>query len=682
MWPQWMNMLTWWQWLILAAIPPAIVALYFLKLKRRPLEVPSTYLWQRSIEDLRVNSVWQRLRRNLLLFLQLLVILLVMLAVLRPGWQDARLTGNRFIFLVDNSASMQATDQGENRLQEAKRRAEELIDGMRSGDVAMVVSFADAARVEQMFTDNRRQLRQALEAIRPTSRRTSLAEALKVASGLANPGRQAYENRDIQVAEALPATLFVLSDGNFEKTSFQLGNLHPVYTPLGQAEAVNAGIVAFGVRRHETRPELLQAFGRLENFSAKNLAVEVELLVDGKLANADRVDLEAGAAQGVAFDLGAIESGVLTLRITTRDDLALDNQAWTVVNPPRRAKVLLVTDGNEPLQFALNTEAARQLAEVTVESPDFLDKPEYTRQTDAGLFDLVIYDRCRPKTPEQNRNIPRPQSGNRSGSDSGSKMVPANTLFLGAVPPVKGWQAGPRVAMPQIIDTDPSHPLMQWVSLGDVTLADGTPLVPPPGGRVLIDSQAGAMFAIAPRDRFEDAALGFVLVDRVAKDGKVEQYIGTNWPIRASFPLFVLNVLEYLGGGRAMLEGQTVQPGQPVVIDSPTPGKPLQVRTPAGETIVSSEESQGKVTFTATDRLGVYEVRAGGKTVHQFAVNLFDTRESDLRPQAKLDIGPVTVAAQASGWSPARREVWKGLLLLGLLVLLVEWYIYNRRVYL
>jgi hypothetical protein len=31
---------------------------------------------------------------------------------------------------------------------------------------------------------------------------------------------------------------------------------------------------------------------------------------------------------------------------------------------------------------------------------------------------------------------------------------------------------------------------------------------------------------------------------------------------------------------------------------------------------------------------------------------------------------------------PARREAWKLLLLLGLGVLLFEWYIYNRRVYL
>ena len=56
--PEFSNMLSWWQWAILAAVPPAIVLLYFLKLKRRPLEVPSTYLWHKSVEDLHVNSIW------------------------------------------------------------------------------------------------------------------------------------------------------------------------------------------------------------------------------------------------------------------------------------------------------------------------------------------------------------------------------------------------------------------------------------------------------------------------------------------------------------------------------------------------------------------------------------------------------------------------------------------------
>ena len=140
-------MLSAWQWAAMAAIPPAIVLLYFLKLRRTPLEVPSTYLWHKSIEDLHVNSIWQRLRTSLLLLLQLLLVAIAMLALVRPGWSGSKLEGDRFIFLIDTSASMSSTDVKPTRLAEAKRRVGELIEQMASGDVAMLVSFSDAARV-------------------------------------------------------------------------------------------------------------------------------------------------------------------------------------------------------------------------------------------------------------------------------------------------------------------------------------------------------------------------------------------------------------------------------------------------------------------------------------------------------------------------------------------------------
>jgi hypothetical protein len=64
----------------------------------------------------------------------------------------------------------------------------------------------------------------------------------------------------------------------------------------------------------------------------------------------------------------------------------------------------------------------------------------------------------------------------------------------------------------------------------------------------------------------------------------------------------------------------------------------------------------------------------------QFAVNLFDSRESDLVPVEKLSLGYEQVSGTRSAPSQ-RRELWRALVLAALAVLFLEWYVYNRRVY-
>ncbi len=347
-----LNSLVWWQWLLLAAIPPAIVLLYFLKLKRQPVEVPSTYLWSRTIEDLHVNSIWQRLRQSLLLFLQILLIALLMIALLRPGWRGAELTGHRFIFLLDNSASMGATDELPSRLDGAKKRILEYIDQMGSGDVGMVIAFSDTAQVLQNYTESRRLLRQQVEKIQLTSRPTDLREALRAASGLANPGYTRLEAEQA-VDESLPATLYIFSDGGFAAVpDFSLGRLEPIFVPTGRPGTNNAGIVEFAVDRNPEKPERLQAFARLVNYGSDVVSAYVELHLGDQPPDVTEAMMAPGESEHVVFDVPDLESGVLKLVLDNDDALPLDNVAYAAVNRPRRAKVLFVTAGNEPFEVA------------------------------------------------------------------------------------------------------------------------------------------------------------------------------------------------------------------------------------------------------------------------------------------------------------------------------------------
>jgi hypothetical protein len=699
-----------WQWALILAVPPAIVALYFLKLRRQPLEVPSTYLWHKSIEDLHVNSLWQRIRQSLLLYLQLLLIALAIFALLRPGWRSDKIVDERNIFLIDNSASMSATDVAPSRLEEAKRRAIAIIDNMqtaeekeqisqndkgsstatgerRGGYTAMVVSFSDTAHVEQGWTESTSQLRRAIENIKPTNRPTSIDEALHVAAGLANPGRSA-EYGDNRVVESQPAKLFILSDGKFPAVQgFSLGSLDPVFIPIGTANAANLGIVAFSVRRNEERDNQLQAFGSIENFGEDQASVPVDLLLAGNQIDASQVKIAPGEQAGVQFNLGEVESGVLELRISKTDALKQDNSAWAAVNSSRKPKVLLVTPGNEALEFALSTPRAGELAEVSKAAPDVLQTKEHQRAAAGGAFDLIIYDRCTPvQLPRANtlfigRVPPSPDVGAKVEGTSDNKEAstekPATTETS---PGTKWWSLGDPVVYPQIIDLDRQHPLMQWVfDLGDVDIAEARPVTPPPGGTRLLDSNKGTLLAIAPREGFEDAVLGFEIY---STDPNGERIPNTTWHIRRSFPAFVFAVLEYLGGGKGAQAGQSIKPGQPMSIKADTQAESVTVVTPSGRKLTADRGKSGSFQFSDTDELGPYEVVDGSKTLERFTVNLFDQLESNIPPakDRTIQIGNVSVSADVAR-EPVRRETWKWLLLAALVVLLVEWYIYNRRIY-
>lgn len=670
-----------WQWGLLALVPLGILALYLLKLRRQRVEVPSTYLWSRAIEDLHVNALWQKLRRSLLLLLQLLVVALVALALARPGWRGAQLPGNRFIFLIDCSASMGAEDVPGGRLAQAKQRAIELIEQMRPGDTAMVISFSNTARVEQSFTDNRRLLRAKVQQIAQTQRGSDVREALRAASGLANPGQSGDPNnpQDLPAAEALPATLYVLSDGGFPADpSFKLGNLQPIYLPQGTAEARNVAIAAFSTEQNPEKPDRIQAFARLENYSDQPADVELTLSRDGALLDAQRVAISARHPQshlpGVAavqFDLEALESGVLELHVRTADHLVADNRAWAVINPPRPARVLLVTPGTEALVLALQTDELRKLADVQVADPGFLTTSDYQSRASSGQYDLVIYDQCTPAQPPE-----------------------CNALWIGCLPPLSpaaqaaggaapaadtGWSAGPLQAAPVLIDSQASHPLTHLVQMQNVLVLQAQALRGPAGTFPLIEADIGPVYAVAPRGSYEDAVLGMALVT-FSPDGKGQ--VNTNWPRRRSFPVFVLNAVKYLGGVRSSLALPSVSPGEAVTLRLASGTRRVSVQTPQGQRFTVEAQREGSFVFTHTDELGVYQVRedTGDQVRQQFAVNLFDSRESDLVPVEKLSLGYEQVSGTRSAPSQ-RRELWRALVLAALAVLFLEWYVYNRRVY-
>lgn len=643
-------MLNWWQWLIMASLPPLVVLLYFLKLRRMPVEVPSTYLWKKTIEDLHVNSIWQRLRQNLLLWLQLLVLLAIILALLRPGSQNNSVLENRSILLIDHSASMQATDSGASRLQLAKEQAIEMVSAMSGDDVAMVIAFSDRADVKQGYTADKRRLRAAIESIGPTNRTTDLSEALKTASGLANPGRtsQVEDVNDIQVAEAVPATMYIFSDGGFTAPSGDLGNLTAKYIPVGAPQPENVAILAFTCERNQEKAGQVEAFARIHNFGNANAELEATLRLDGQLMDAANVSLAAGETRGLSFEIADMAEGKLELSLQSQDDLAVDNVAYAALSPPRQLEVILATKGNMPLVSALKTPQALSMASLRVVSPEELEAESFQQLAASGSVDLFIYDGCAP-----------------------SVLPEANTLFIGSIPPDPKWKASEPSGPLFVIDVHRSHPLLQYVDLGALLIAEGVSLDLPDGATELVRTDAGILMAVAPRDAYQDAVVGMRLLQN-----------NTNWPNRRSFPIFLLNSLEFLGGATATSGARTFRPGAQATMNVASRFNQVTVDVPAGNSLTLRRDGQPQIVFSQTDDQGIYVVRepAQNRTLQMFAVNLFSEQESNIAPAPAVTIGMQEVEAVTSQTRYVRSEYWRWLLMLALVLLATEWYLYTRRV--
>lgn len=688
----------WWASLLILLVPLAIILLYFLKLKRKPLSVPSTFLWKKSIEDLHVNALFQWLRRNLLLLLQLLAVLVMIYSIMDLKLYGQKANSRHFVIVIDNSASMGATDVLPTRLEWAKREALKEIDAANDGDVGMVVKFNSSAEIVQSFTSNLNLLRQAVQSVQQTQRTTRIEEALSLIDSLANPSRSADDNsvkpadqtpgkeRTYVAAEGIATSVHLYSDGRFpDAPDFALGNLNLQFHLAGKPGAENTdnvAIVNFNAVRDEQDPSKVQAFVRILNFRPNPVQARLQLEIqeNGKLrsiqekpvvADPRRINKvqEPGKEEtiirdmpgesAIVFEVGDVDDrSITTLHaklLGIKDNLAVDDEAWLVSGVVRKARVLLVGPNNEILNAFFGDKATREVAQVTRMTPAELTGDAYRNAARDGAYDLVIFDRCGPATEE---DMPR-----------------SNTFFIGYPPPPWKLSSLEKVTNPQLKGWVARHPALRYlVALHEIGIADAFVLnnLPPRTPKLMeIDGNRGILVALS-RQLFTDLVMTFPILDDHSK-------WNTNWPLLPSFPLFLRNVIYTYGNIEDGASEETLQPGQVKTLRPDVKVNEIEVTEPSGKDVVLESGSRAAFSYGQTDQLGLYKVSWKDAWRRSFAVNLLDPSESAIEPRSAVQIGAVAVTAATE--TKQAFELWKWFVLCAVGLILVEWYVYNKRIF-
>ena len=330
---------------VLAITLPAILALYFLRIRRPTRIVPALHLWPNQIRDRQANVPWQRLRPSWLLFLQLLAAAVLVAAAVQPAVPAGASLARHSIALLDASASMQATDVAPSRLAEAKRQVNALIDQLGPGDRMTVIAVGPTARILASVTGDRDTLHRAVGAVAASNGPADLSAALALAAGLVRAGDD--------------ARAYFFSDGIVQplRSSFSAGLPFPVEYHRVGVSGENVGLTSLTVR---TSAQSRAAYLHVQNFGQQSRSVGVEWRADDHLLDVRPLTLAAGQSQDLVFPVPG-DATAVTARLASGDIFALDDIATAVARTPRAFRVLLVTPGNVFLEQALRLRTDLQI---------------------------------------------------------------------------------------------------------------------------------------------------------------------------------------------------------------------------------------------------------------------------------------------------------------------------------
>jgi Ca-activated chloride channel family protein len=605
----------------LLPIAGLIVAMYILKLRRQDVIVSSTFLWRQAIRDVQANAPFQKLRKNLLLLLQLLAALLLVLILAQPFWHTSGLGGRSIVLVLDVSASMLATDESGSRMDAARQRALQIIGDMKPQDQVMVIAASARPEAVTGFSSDRSVVSQAVSRLTARQTRANMRDALNLAAAL--------------VATRDAAQIDIVSDGAFEPViGVNLGKTHVHFHPVGR-RSKNVGITAVDYRRNPAGEGTIEVLIALNNFDSQPQTFTVELTHEKRLLDAREVTLPPGGENLDIFEIPEPQQPVtLTARLDADDEFAADNQASLILLPRKPIRTLLVSDGNLFLEKALQVDPNVELSSVHLAgftSPDG--------------FDVVIFDRAAPaKLPE----------GNYLFVNCGSDQSPA--------------EPGAEAENQTLIDPDRSHPTLRYVDFAAARWTRMRRGTPAGWAQELASFEWGPAIIAGEKGRMRALWIGFGLD---LNDGP--------FPLTVSYPIFLSNAIRWLSFSEDAAATQ-IRTGTTITLDTPADVQTITITKPDGTRREIAASGRGGTAFDDTDQSGIYTATGANGYRRLFAANLSSYAESNIAPRHDHDFGaPLPgepgrqVAIQRALWP------WLAAALLGLLAL--EWWAFHRRAF-
>ena len=415
----------------LAALAP-LAAVYLLRVRPTRKTVTTLFLFEQLVQQTQSTALLRRLRNVLSLLMLAAAFMALAMAMAKPVLQEQ--DDRDLILLIDNSASMNASDGSKTRLELARQAARDILTGLGGDKQAAVATVADDIRYLANLTDNHRGLIRAVDRAKPTHlplRRSALARI----AGDADNSR---------------CRIILISDGSFAGAD-ELGSaeLLKVGQPLE-----NVGITQFDLLRLPGRPVRIGLMFQLTSSLAETRTLDVTLYHEtlDRVIKVCPVTVAPGVNAPEVFTVDYDASGKWLLRIEPDDALTDDDTAYAAL-PPRR-----------PIRAGVAADSDSFFLSRCVQAFGVSDGPMVL--TDSNI-ELIISSGAATVTASADRIIFAPAGQSPYWTDLGEVIDEAAAVKV----------------------LTPDHPAIQLCDLEMLNIA-GQRNITPPAGAVVLASTA------------------------------------------------------------------------------------------------------------------------------------------------------------------------------------------------
>jgi hypothetical protein len=344
--------------------------MYLLKQKFQENKVSSLYLWTRAVSDIKAQEPWQKLKKNTLMILQIILLILLSLLLSRPYFRDL-FAQDYQIIIIDSSMSMQAADKAPTRFDYAKSKAASIISSSKPNSYTCIINMGAAANILCNFDNNKSDVLAKLEQLKATNEKGDYMGAKSLTMAL-------LQNNKV-------ASVYLLSD-----TKLNIGE-----SAVKFISAAGDGFnYAINVLNHSVGKKSITAFTQVSNYSGEKASLPLSIMVDKNVFDAKNVELNPGETKGVFWNGIPLNSKFIEAKIDKKDSLDIDNSAYDVVNISKPLKAAFFAKENLFLEKSLMTHNNLTLFKL-----------EEGKNEGLKGYDLYVFDGEMPKSLPSDGNI-------------------------------------------------------------------------------------------------------------------------------------------------------------------------------------------------------------------------------------------------------------------------------------